>query len=113
MQAAGFTVSPRALTLAPGGWSVAQLVETRSDRSLALQCAAEALLSLGYADELPVLIIAKRTPYGQREREACLRALPSLASELFDEDSLSLVFGPVVAGYPAPCHAFAMNGLAG
>ena len=112
-QAAGFAVSPRALTLAAQGWSVAQLVDTRSERSLRLQCAAEALLSLGCAEELPVLIITKRTPYWQREREACLRSLPSLAGELSDKDSLSLVFGPVVARYPAPCHAFAANGLAG
>lgn len=113
VQGASFSVSPRALTLAAGGWSVAQLVETRSDRSLGLQCAVEALLSLGCGDELPVLIITKRTRYRQREREACLRTLPSLISELSDEDSLSLVFGPIVARYPPPCHAFAINGLAG
>jgi siroheme synthase len=113
VQAARFALSPRALALAARGWSVAQLVETRSDTRLRLQSAAEALLSLGCAEELPVLIIAKRRPYRQREREACLRTLPSLAGELSDEDSLSLVFGPVVARYPAPCHVFATNGLAG
>jgi hypothetical protein len=78
VQAAGFAVSTRALALAAGGWSVAQLVETRTDRRLRLRSAAEALLALGYADELPVLIIAKQTPYRQREREA--RCAPSSAS---------------------------------
>jgi hypothetical protein len=113
VQAAGFAVSPRALALAAGGWSVAQLVETSIDRRLGLQSAAEALLSLGCADELPVLIIAKRGPYRQRERDACLSTLPSLASELSNEDSLSLVFGPVDTRFPAPCHALATTGLAG
>jgi siroheme synthase len=89
------------------------LVETPVDRGLKLQAASEALISLGCAEELPVLIIAKTAPYRQREQEASLRTLPGLAAELADEDLLTLVFGPVAFRYPAPCRAFTANGLAG
>ncbi len=80
----GFAISPRALGLAADGWSVAQLVEVCRDRHARLRLASEALASLGCAGDLPVLIIAKRAPYRQRQRETCLRALPDLPDEFAD-----------------------------
>jgi hypothetical protein len=110
---AGLAISARALGFAVDGWSVAQLVEPHADRSARLRLASDALMSLGCAGDLPVLVIAKGTSFRRRTRNSCLRTLPGLAEEFADDDLLTLVFGPLVVRYPASSHAFTANGLAG
>ena len=56
---AGRVLSMRALGFAFDGWSVAQLVEPHTDRSARLRLASDALMALGCAGDLPVLVIAK------------------------------------------------------
>ena len=111
--AAGPAISPRALGFAADGWSVAQLVETCAGRCARLRLASEALMSLGCASDLPVLVIAKTTPDRHQARDACLRTLPGLADEFAGHDLMTLIFGPLIARYPAHSYAFAANGLAG
>jgi hypothetical protein len=97
----------------PMPWSVAQLVEPHADRSARLRLASDALMSLGGAGDLPVLVIAKGAALWHRTRDSCLGTLRGLTEELADDDLLTLVFGPLVVRYPAPSHAFTANGLAG
>ncbi|HZU89202.1 MAG TPA: hypothetical protein VE993_08090 [Stellaceae bacterium] len=111
--AAGPAISPRALGFAAEGWSVAQLVETHTERRTRLKLASAALMSLGCASDLPVLVIAKATPDRCQARDACLRTLPGLADEFAGHALLTLIFGPLIARYPAQSYAFAANGLAG
>jgi hypothetical protein len=108
---AGRAISTRALGFAFDGWSVAQLVAPHADRSARLRLASDALMSLGCAGDLPVLVIAKGRLFRHRALDTCLRSLPTL--EFADDDLLTLVFGPFVVRYPAPSHAFTANGLAG
>jgi hypothetical protein len=109
--AAGPSISARALGFAVDGWSVAQLVETRANRRVRLRLAFDALMSLGCAGDLPVLVIAKDKLFRRRTLDTCPRSLPGL--EFADDDLLTLAFGPLVDRYPRPCHAFTANGLAG
>ena len=110
---AGLAISARALGFACDGWSVAQLVGPHANPSARLRLASDALLSLGCAHDLPVLVIAKGTSFRRRTRDSCLRTLPGLTEEFADDDLLTLVFGPLVVRYPASSHAFTANGLAG
>ena len=108
---AGRAISTRALGFAFDGWSVAQLVQPHADRSARLRLASDALMSLGCASNLPVLVVAKSYLFRRRAVDTCLRSLPGLA--FADDDLLTLAFGPLAVRYPASSHAFAANGLAG
>ena len=108
---AGLGISARALRFAFDGWSVAQLVEPHADRSARLRLASDALISLGCAGDLPVLVIAKSNLFRRPAVDTCLRRLPGLA--FADDDLLTLAFGPLAVRYPASSHAFTANGLAG
>jgi hypothetical protein len=111
--AADLAISPRALGFAADGWSVAQLVQSRAERCARLRLASEALVSLGCTNDLPVRVIAKTMPDRYRGQDACLRTLLGLAEECPDHDLLTVIFGPLIARYPAQSYAFATNGLAG
>jgi siroheme synthase len=111
-QAAGSTISPRALQFAAEGWSVVQLVAARPGRRERLREAVGALMPLG-GNDLPLLAIAKTAVDRHRRWDGCLRNSSDLIDEFDDNDPLTLVFGPLVIRYPARAHAFAANGLAG
>jgi hypothetical protein len=111
-EAAGSAIPPRALQFAAEGWSVVQLVEARPGRRERLRDAVGALTPLGGGD-LPLLAIAKTAADRHRRWDGCLRNSSDLIDEFGDDDSLTLVFGPLVVRYPARAHAFAANGLAG
>ncbi len=112
-QAAGSAISPRALEFAAGGWSVVQLVEARPGWRERMHDAAEALIPLGGAADLPVLVIAKTAVDRYRRWDACLRNLPELIDEFGGNDLLTVIFGPLAVRYPAQTQAFTANGLAG
>jgi siroheme synthase len=112
-QAAGSTISPRALQFAAEGWSVVQLVEARPGRRERLRAAVAALMPLSGGNDLPILAIAKTAADLHRRWDGCLRDSSDLIDEFGDDDPLTLVFGPVFVRYPARAHAFAANGLAG
>ena len=112
-QAAGSTISPRAVQFAAEGWSVVQLVEARPGRRKRLRDAVAALMPLSGGNDLPILAIAKTAADRHRRWDGCLRDSSDLIDEFGDDDPLTLVFGPVVVRYPARAHAFAANGLAG
>jgi siroheme synthase len=112
-QAAGSTISPRALQFAAEGWSVVQLVEARPGRRERLRDAVGALMPLSGGDDLPLVAIVKTAADRHRRWDGCLRNCSDLIDEFGDDDPLTLVFGPVVVRYPARAHAFAANGLAG
>jgi hypothetical protein len=105
-------VSPRALRFATEGWRVAQLLEARQGDSQRLYHTVEALIQL-WADDLPLLAIAKRTVDGQQLWDGRLHDLPELIDKFAADDPLTLILGPFVTGCAAPPHAFSGNGLAG
>jgi hypothetical protein len=106
-------ISPRALAFAADGWSVVQLTEPCAGRREQLRGAVRALVPLVGADDLPVQVIAKGADGHGRCRDGCLLGLAKLIGEVADEDSLTLVFGPLAILLPAHSHAFTANGLAG
>jgi len=106
-------ISPRALAFAADGWSVVQLTEPCAGRRAQLQGAAQALIPLAGAGDLPVQVIAKAADARGRRRDGCLPRLAELIGELGDEGPLTLVFGPLAIRSPAHSHAFTANGLAG
>jgi hypothetical protein len=112
-QAAGSTISARALQFAVEGWSVVQLVEARPGRRERLRDAVGALKPLNGGNDLSLVAIAKTTADRHRRWEGCLRNSSDLIDEFGEDDPLTLVFGPLVIRYPAPAYAFAANGLAG
>jgi hypothetical protein len=105
-------ISPRALRFAAEGWRVAQLLETSRGDSQKLRDAVKALIQ-SYANDLPLLAIAKKAVDGHQRWHGCLRDLPELIDDLPADDPLTVIFGPLPVGYPAPTHAFTGNGLAG
>ena len=113
VQAAGSTISPRALQFAAEGWSVVQLVEARPGRRERLHDAVGALMRLSGGGDLPLMAIVKTAADRHRRWEGCLRNSSDLIDEFGDDDPLTLVFGPLVIRYPAPAYAFTGNGLAG
>ena len=113
VQAAGSTISARALQFAAEGWSVVQLVEARPGRRERLRDAVGALKPLSGGNDLPLVAIAKTTADRHRRWDGCLRNSSDLIDEFGDDDPLTLVFGPLVIRYPAAAYAFAANGLAG
>ena len=111
-QAAGSTISARALQFAAEGWSVVQLVEARPGRRERLRDAVGTLKPRS-GNDLPLVAIAKTTVDRHRRWEGCLRNSSDVIDEFGNDDPLTLVFGPLVIRYPAPAYAFAANGLAG
>ncbi len=110
---AGSALSPRALQFAAEGWSVVQLVEAHCGWRERLQDAAEALIPLSGAGDLPVLMIAKADVDRYRRCDARLPELAELFDEFGGDDLLTLVFGPLALRHPTPTRAFTANGLAG
>jgi hypothetical protein len=108
-------LSPRAVTFAGEGWSVAQLIDAGPDAERRASRMAAALRSLGDIGDLPILITVKPVAGRYRELDVSLRTAFDVIGDVARDGLLTLVFGPLPLRFPlpGPAHAFAANGLAG
>jgi hypothetical protein len=111
--AAGPAIAPRAFDFAAEGWSVVQLVAAGPAWRARLPIVPPALLRAHRDGVLPVRVIAKGATGGHHEWDASLDDIAELLRGSGDDESLTLVFGPVALRHPAHAHAFTANGLAG
>ncbi|HEX3538701.1 MAG TPA: hypothetical protein VHU15_18230 [Stellaceae bacterium] len=107
-------LSPRAMTFAGEGWSVAQLVENDAAAEARLQRIDRVLNAIAVFGDLPVQVIIKPAMGGCREVDVSLRTAFDVVCDIGSEGLLTLVFGPLPLRLPvAAVHAFTANGLAG
>ena len=72
-----------------------------------------ALLRAHRGGALSVRVIVKRAGGRHHEWDASLDDIAELVRGSGDDELLTLVFGPFIAGQAAQAHAFTANGLAG
>ena len=116
LQVGGDTaLSPRTVTFAGEGWSVAQLVGNGAAIKTRLRRIDEVLNAIATFGDLPVQVAVKLEAGRQRELDSSLRTTFDVIRDLAHEGLLTLVFGPLPLRLPvgAPAHAFTANGLAG
>ena len=108
-------LSPRAVTFAGEGWSVAQRLQSGDGLEARLQRLSEALAALGRLGDLPISVTVKPAVGRPRELDASVRTAASILADVAREGMLTLVFGPLPLRFAAAgrAHAFTANGLAG
>jgi hypothetical protein len=112
-QSAESVISPRAQHFAQEGWSVVQIVAAQSGWRERVYNAVERLGTLHKSGEFLIRIVPKALTRGQPQFADCLRSLLALIDEFPENDTLTLIFGPLTICGPAPSQAFTANGLAG